>query len=265
MQARFEGMGLHTGETCAVTVRLGGAQGIVFQTAQGGIPLAAAQSSASELCTALRHGTAAISTVEHLLAALTGLGHHAAVIDVEGPEVPILDGSAAPFAKAFGARQPGPAALVVEQPFEVACHGARARVEPATALDVDYSIEFPEPIGTQSLRYRHDAEAFRAEVAPARTFTLAAWVEAMRAQGRIRGGSLDCALVFGPEGPLNPPLRYADEPVRHKVLDLMGDLALLGRPLRARLYVERGGHALHGAVVAELKRRLASGEGVRLA
>jgi UDP-3-O-[3-hydroxymyristoyl] N-acetylglucosamine deacetylase len=257
---RLFGIGLHTGALCSVAVHLDReALGFEFHTDAGSISATLGALRSTELCTTLRDRDTSVSTVEHLLAALAGLGHFSATIRVEGPEVPILDGSARPFVMHLDEAASTPDPLAPDEPFDLVQAGARVRVEPSDALVVDYTIEFDNPfIGRQRLLYVHSPAAFREQIAPARTFTSADWVGAMRDRGLIRGGSLDCAVVFGPQGPINPPLRFPDEPVRHKILDLLGDLALLGRPLHARLTVERGGHTLHAALVGEILSRLRS-------
>jgi UDP-3-O-[3-hydroxymyristoyl] N-acetylglucosamine deacetylase len=261
MSVRFGGVGLHSGEPCSVAVHLDpSAPGLVFVSPVGRFLASAAAVRSTELCTTLQSGPARVATVEHLLAALAGLGHFRAILEVQGPEIPILDGSAAPFADALPDAEERIEPLAPTQPFELELGQAKARVEPDAGLSVDYAIAFPgTAIGEQRLSLRLDPDSFRTQIAPARTFASAALVEEMRRRGLIRGGSADCALVFGSERLLNPPLRFPDEPVRHKILDLLGDLALLGRPLQARLSIQRGGHALHAALVRELLRQAGTG------
>ena len=168
-----------------------------------------------------------------------------------------LDGSAAGWLEALDRAGPvetegAPTWFPVEQPVEARQGLRHARLEPADHLSVFARIDFDHPaIGVQELSLDHSAAAFRAEVAAARTFGFEAEVLALREAGFARGGSLDNAVVFGADGGvLNPGgLRFADEPVRHKVLDLMGDLALLGGRLRARVTVDRPGHALTHALM----------------
>lgn len=203
---------------------------------------------------------ASVATVEHLLAALAASGVDDSVVVVQGAELPVLDGSAGPFVEAIEAT--GLVARDGARP--VARAKARVRVEegdrwiaaePADVLAIDYTIDFAHPaIGRQ--RHRCDeltSEWFRRELAPARTFGFLRDVDALRAAGLARGASLDNTVVFDERGVRNPePLRYPDEPVRHKALDLVGDLALLGAPLRARITAHKAGHALHHRLVRTL-------------
>lgn len=201
-----------------------------------------------------------VATVEHLLAALFALGIHNARIEVDGGEVPVLDGSASPFVarlRRAGVRGLGVVRreLEVRQAYELRDGDRSIRIEPGEGLSIDYAIEFANSVVG---RQRHrlvglTPEIFESEIAPARTFGFAAEVEALRAQGLARGGDLSNTLVVDDRGLLNPGgLRWPDELVRHKIVDLLGDLALLGAELHARITVERGGHALHHALVRAL-------------
>ena len=206
---------------------------------------------------------ARVATVEHLLAALFALGIHNARIEVSGGEIPALDGSAAPFATRLsqaGIRKLAASRreLEVTARFRVGDGDRWIQVEPADGLQIDYSIDFPHPfIGRQ----RHelatlDPSGFETELAPARTFGFAGEVAQLHALGLGRGGDLSNTLVVGEHGLLNPGgLRWPDELVRHKIVDLLGDLALLGGELHARITVEKGGHSLHHALVRALVER----------
>ncbi|MFO0690500.1 MAG: UDP-3-O-acyl-N-acetylglucosamine deacetylase [Myxococcota bacterium] len=206
---------------------------------------------------------ARVATVEHLLAALFALGIHNARIEVEGGEVPALDGSAAPFATRLRRAGIRPLAaarreLEVTGSFEVGDADRWIRVEPGDGLAIEYAIDFAHPaIGRQRFVLQDlDAERFERELAPARTFGFADEVERLRAQGLALGGDLSNTLVLGEGGLLNDgPLRWPDEFVRHKVVDLLGDLALVGSELHARITVEKGGHGLHHALVRALVER----------
>ena len=201
-----------------------------------------------------------IATVEHLLAALYALGIHAARIVVRGGEIPVLDGSAAPFVARL--RQAGLRALgaprrvlQVVREHEIVLDGSRIRVAPDEALAIDYSIDFDHPcIGRQHYALvRLDPALFERELAPARTFGFEREVESLRSLGLGCGGDLANTVVLGETGLLNPGgLRFPDEFVRHKVVDLLGDLALLGADLHARVTVEKGGHGLHHALIRAL-------------
>ncbi|MBW1992415.1 MAG: UDP-3-O-acyl-N-acetylglucosamine deacetylase [Deltaproteobacteria bacterium] len=201
--------------------------------------------------TTLGDGQPLFFTVEHLLAALLGVGVDNALILVEGPEIPIMDGSAAPFTErllATGFRLlPEPRTyLVMRRPVEYREGERWMRASPGQPR-ITYTIDFPHPlIGRQRYSIPLNTSAFCREIAPARTFGFLKEVEQLRSQGLALGGSLDNALVLGEEQVLNPEgLRFPDEFVRHKILDVMGDLALLGVPLLGRVEVVRGSHDFH--------------------
>jgi UDP-3-O-[3-hydroxymyristoyl] N-acetylglucosamine deacetylase len=216
----------------------------------------------TRLCTALQLGGRRLATVEHLLAALAGTGVSQAVIWVQGEEIPLLDGSALPWVEAIaeaGLVDLGPRSLpplagdlpVIERRGE-----GFVMALPAPAPQLAAAIEFPHlAIGRQLYSLTLTPERFVAEIAPARTFGFRDQVEQLRAAGLIRGGALENALVCDGDGWLNPPLRFADEPVRHKLLDLLGDLALVGLPC-AQVFAYRGSHGLHTALAARLAERL---------
>jgi UDP-3-O-[3-hydroxymyristoyl] N-acetylglucosamine deacetylase len=213
------------------------------------------------LCTALNLGGRRLATVEHLLAALAGTGLTQATIWVDGPELPLLDGSALPWVHLIaeaGLRQLGPRAAVprLDRPLTLQDGSSFVTALPAAGLHLGAAIDFDQPaIGRQVLALALSPRTFVAEIAPARTFGLLSQVEQLRAAGLIRGGALDNALVCDGERWLNPPLRFADEPVRHKILDLLGDLALVGLP-QAQVFAYRGSHRLHTDLAAALEREL---------
>lgn len=223
------------------------------------VPARAEAGRPTALSTGLVVGEAGVQTPEHLLAALYALGVDNCLIEIDGPEVPILDGSARPFVELL--RSVG----LVEQPAERPCLTIATPIavyegdsvvaafpssEPGLRLSYAVAFDHPE-IGQQWLSVLLDADTFAHEIAPARTFTLLAQVEALRARGLIRGGSLECALVLGPEGWLAPPT-WSDEPVRHKLLDLVGDLSLTGLALQGHIVAYRAGHTLHGRLAQAL-------------
>lgn len=218
--------------------------------------------SSTSLATTIGSGPGQVSTIEHLLATLYAFGVSNALIEVDGPEIPVMDGSAASFVHLLRtagvveqlATQP---VLRVKRPVEVRDGLRWVRVEPARQLALDVRIDYDHPaIGAQRLEIeRLEPDVFESEIARARTFGFLADVEAMRASGFARGGSLDNAVVLDEKGVMNAGgLRIPDEFVRHKALDLIGDLALLGFPLQGRVVVERGGHALHHRFVQALIR-----------
>lgn len=278
---RFRGIGLHSGAPAVVTVQPARAgTGLLFvvpnEAGEPACEIPARPASVLSTARATTLGLAAggdsadcaparsrVATVEHLLAALYALGIHDARIVVEGGEVPVLDGSAARFAtrlRRAGLRGLGVSRreLEVTQTFEIVEGERWIRVSPGEGLRIEYAIDFERP-GARRQTYvlaRLDAESFERELAPARTFGFAHEVEALRALGLARGGDLSNTLVLGDTGLVNPGgLRFPDELVRHKVVDLLGDLALLGAELNASVTVEKGGHGLHHALVRALIER----------
>ena len=263
---RFSGVGLHGGARVKMTVRPAPAgHGIRFRridaAGQGAIiPALWSNLDPSPLCTRVGDGRGhSVSTIEHLMAALAGCGIHNARIDIDGDEVPILDGSAAPFAEAFvaaGIRSlSAPLRVIrVTAPVEVSDGAASARLDPAEAPAMAFDIDFPDAaIGRQSLEMGLANGAFLQQLSDSRTFCRLRDVEAMRAVGLARGGNFRNAVVVEGARVLSPGgLRHPDEPVRHKMLDAVGDLALAGAPILARYSGVRAGHALTAALVARL-------------
>ncbi|HIK45573.1 MAG TPA: UDP-3-O-acyl-N-acetylglucosamine deacetylase [Leptolyngbyaceae cyanobacterium M65_K2018_010] len=256
-----QGVGLHGGEW--VTVKLcaaeAGAGRYFVRTDLPDQPTIAADLELVDqtvLSTELRRGNATVRTVEHLLAALVGLGVDNVRIEINGPEVPLLDGSALGWVEAIqaagriGQHQPR-SPLTLGQAITVQEGDAWVAAFPAAATRLTYGIDFEvAAIGNQWFSWvptpdPYDPEGFVNQVAPARTFGLAHQVEYLQRQGLIKGGSLDNALVCSHEGWLNPPLRFDNEPVRHKLLDLIGDLSLLGGLPRAHLVAYKASHHLH--------------------
>ncbi|HEU4400671.1 MAG TPA: UDP-3-O-acyl-N-acetylglucosamine deacetylase [Candidatus Polarisedimenticolia bacterium] len=257
-----EGIGLHTGVRASVRLLPASADsGLVFvRRDRGGVEIPAAHRflNATSLATTLSRGSSVVGTVEHLLSALQGLGIDNARLEVDGPELPILDGSAAPFVDlilAAGRRSLARPRryITLKRPVSV-MHGDRQIIAlPANDLQVTYAIDFPHPvIGYQAVSAAIGEETYVSGIAPARTFCLLSDVEAMRRAGLALGGSLENAVVIGENGVLNDSLRYPDECARHKILDLVGDLALVGAPLRAHVVAIKGGHRLHAALIGAL-------------
>lgn len=208
--------------------------------------------NASSLCTLLANAAGAeVSTVEHVMAALAGCGIHNALIEIDGPEVPILDGSSARFVGAFlraGIRtQAAPMRVFrVARTVEVESGEARARLEPGPGFEMGFHIDFADrAIGRQERWMNLENGVFARELSDARTFCRLSDVEAMREAGLAKGGTLDNAVVVDGDRVVTPGgLRHADEPVRHKMLDAIGDLALAGAPIQGRYVGHRAGHAL---------------------
>jgi UDP-3-O-[3-hydroxymyristoyl] N-acetylglucosamine deacetylase len=221
------------------------------------VTLAPHQVSDTQLCTALQLDQRRLATVEHLLAALAGVGLTAVTILVEGHEIPLLDGSAQPWVEAIaeaGLHRLGerPTAVPLTAPITLQQGASFVTALPSDCLRLGAAIEFPQQaIGRQLFSLELTPEAFVEQIAPARTFGFKHQVEQLLAAGLIKGGALDNALVCDGDNWLNPPLRFADEPVRHKLLDLLGDLALAGLP-QAQVFAFRGSHGLHTALAAAL-------------
>lgn len=259
------GIGLHTGEATRVRVEPA-PDGHWIQVVRADRPAARPvrwrvdHVQGTHLTTAVGDADWSVLTAEHLVAALVGMGVDNARIVVDGPEVPALDGSAAHWVQAISEAGlcPGAAPRRVVQLTEavVVRQGARcAAAHPADRLELDVTVEFQHPaIRRQQLRICPGPGNFSRELAWARTFGFLDDLVAMKAAGRARGGSLDNALVFGPDGPENPGgMRAPDEVVRHKTLDLIGDLALLGAPLAATITCVRPGHGLTRALVNAIR------------
>jgi UDP-3-O-[3-hydroxymyristoyl] N-acetylglucosamine deacetylase len=269
------GIGLHT--AVPVQVRLMAAPpdtGYVFRrTDLGGFEIPATVESVAHCsyATTLMRTGVMLSTVEHLLSALRGCGVDNAYVEVDNLEVPIMDGSAEAFAEMIESAglvdQPtARRALLVREKVSAVSGNRRISIEPADAYEIDCIIDFPHPlIGVQHRSVTLDNGSFARDIASARTFGFIEEVEALRRANLIRGGSLDNAIVLTRHGMLNETgLRFSDEFVRHKILDIIGDLALLGMTLLGRVTAERSGHLLHAALMASLLRNRAAWEIVDL-
>jgi UDP-3-O-[3-hydroxymyristoyl] N-acetylglucosamine deacetylase len=201
-----------------------------------------------------------ISTTEHLLSAFVGMGIDNAIVELDNLELPILDGSARPFVdlirRAGIRKQRRPRTYIrILRSLEVREGNKFIAVYPAERYSVSYTIDFPHPmIGRESLAIELTNGHYVSNIAPARTFGFLHEAEAMRQQGLIRGASRENALVLTRDGLTNPPLRFEDEFVRHKILDLIGDLALTGRQILGNVVADRAGHAMHTALVSRLLR-----------
>jgi UDP-3-O-[3-hydroxymyristoyl] N-acetylglucosamine deacetylase len=259
----FSGAGLHTGEHATLRVLPAPAgKGIIFRRVDlDNFELRADVGSVERVAyaTTLMSRGVWISTVEHLLSALYVLGVDNAYVELDNFEVPILDGSALPYTEAI--QRAGVVQLSaprhymrITQPFVLEEKGKTLAIYPSDTFSVEYEIGFSHPlIGYQKLEVEGTPETYCSQIAPARTFGFLHEVEALQASGLVRGGSLENAIVLTETGMLNETsLRYPDEFVRHKILDLLGDFALIGQPVLGRLVANRAGHALHTRFVAEL-------------
>lgn len=256
---RVEGVGLHMGARASVELRPHAGPGIRFQRDGTTISATLANVVDTRLATTLGVGGVRVAMVEHLCAALVGAGIDAVEVAVDGPELPVLDGSALPWLEAIDgagtADTDAPLSpFVVSQAVIVSRDGGWARVDPAPAFDLDVTVEFGHPrIGAQRFTGRAAGDVFRTEIAPARTFGFLRDADALRAAGLARGASLENTVVYDDHGVMNPGgLRWPDEAVRHKALDAVGDIALLGAPLLGKLTTYRAGHSLHRDLIEAL-------------
>ncbi|MBV0912867.1 UDP-3-O-acyl-N-acetylglucosamine deacetylase [Anianabacter salinae] len=262
----FKGIGLHSGKQVRATIRPAPAeQGIWFRrtdvsTADSYVAARWDAVEQTERCTRVANADGVtVSTIEHIMAAIAGCGVHNAVIEIDGPELPILDGSAAPFVQGIvsrGLRKLGAPVRIlrITDTVEVRQGDAFARLEPAEGFEIEFQIDFPDAvIGKQHKRLDMANGAFVRELCDCRTFGRLSDVEMLRANGLALGGSLDNALVVDGGRVLNPGgMRHKDEPVRHKMLDALGDIALAGAPILGLYTGYKAGHALSNKLLHAL-------------
>lgn len=262
----FTGVGLHSGKPARMRIMpasadygiwlkrtdLSGAQAMIAARWDQVVP--------SKLCTLIRNDAGVeVSTIEHVMAALAGCGVHNALIEIDGPEVPILDGSAVPFVEAILARGTRPLgepvrAFRILEPVEIREGIAWARLDPSDMLEIDFSIDFSDSaIGQQRKTLNMANGAFVRELCDSRTFCRQSDVDMMRKNGLALGGTMENAVVVDGDRVLSPGgLRHADEPVRHKMLDALGDLSLAGAPILGRYTGYRAGHAMTNRLLRAL-------------
>lgn len=258
------GVGLHSGQPVTLTLRPAPPNtGIVFIYRRGPedifIPASISNKVPTELCTAISVKGQQVKTIEHLLAALVGMEVDNVYAEVNAGEVPVLDGSSSPFVRLIRAAGVIPQTrrqsyVKIMQPIEVVEGSKRVRIEPSSTPKITYSIHYDHPlIQTQSYTYTCSAQAFEQDIAQARTFGFLHEVEALWSRGLGKGGTLDNTIVLSKEGVVNESgLRFSNEFVRHKVLDLIGDIALLGFPFIGHIVAERSGHAMHTKLVEQI-------------
>jgi UDP-3-O-[3-hydroxymyristoyl] N-acetylglucosamine deacetylase len=258
------GVGLHSGQQVSLTLRPAPPNtGIVFVYRHGCeetlLPALVSNKVPTELCTAISVNGRQVKTIEHLLAALVGMEVDNVFAEVDAGEIPVLDGSASPFVRLIRTagviRQTRRQSYVkITQPVEIIDGARRVRIEPSSTPKITYSIQYDHPlIQTQTYTYTCSASAFEQEIATARTFGFLHEVEALWARGLGKGGTLDNTVVLSQDGVVNETgLRFPNEFVRHKVLDLMGDVALLGFPFIGHIVAERSGHAMHTRLVEQI-------------
>ncbi len=267
--AIIAGLGLHTGVPVRMVVRPAPAgTGVVFVRSDitdrdNHVAATATNVTQTRLGTVITNAAGvSVSTIEHVMAAFAAMGIDNVYAELDGPEVPIMDGSSLPFVQILdqaGFRRQCLPQQVIEilAPIEVIEGDKRATLTPCDHFEVRFEIDFPgTPIGQQAVDLAITEQSFREELAAARTFGFLEGVEALRAAGLARGGSLDNAIVIDGDTILNPGgLRFADEFARHKALDAIGDLYVLGMPILGRFEGIRAGHGLNNALVRELLSR----------
>jgi UDP-3-O-[3-hydroxymyristoyl] N-acetylglucosamine deacetylase len=260
---QIRGKGLHSGQMIDATIKpmpINSGIWLKRTDVNESTPILAAAENVTDtsLATTIGRGRQRLSTLEHLLAALGGLGINNIMVEVSGPEAPILDGSAAPWVNLLNnagfqiLNAPRPYYRVVK-PLKLTDGDKFLAVEPASDFSVDFTIDFPGFLKTQKRRFKFSEAAFVNEISPARTFCLLKDVEMMKSHGKALGGGLDNAVVVGDDGILNPEgLRFPDECVRHKILDLIGDMSLAQAPILGHFTAHKTGHALNQKVLSAL-------------
>lgn len=262
-----EGIGIHTGERAVMTLHPAPAnRGVVFRRVDlPGSPLIEARPDRvvdTQFATTISKDGTTVRTIEHLMSALAGMGVDNVLVDLSGPEVPILDGSAAPLVNLIRAaglkRQVAPKTfLKVRQPILVESGTRSLRIVPSERLKIIYTMCFDHPLlGEQTVAMALGRERYIHDVAPSRTYGFLKDLDMLSRFGLAKGGSFENALVIGEEGVLNGPLRFQDELVRHKILDLLGDLYLLGKPVVGTIIAHGAGHELHFKLVRRIQEAM---------
>ncbi len=257
------GIGLHTGKTVQMTLKSAPAgTGVVFirtDLANTRIRAIAANTDTTSYATTLSQNNASVKTVEHLLAAFAGLNINNVYVEIDAEEVPIMDGSARPFVKLIAdagivTQEMAQPSLKVIKPIFVREGNKQLAIWPAETTSISYFIDFNHPLlKEQSLQYQPTEETFLREVSEARTFGFMSDVKTLKANGLAQGASLENAVALGEESVLNKDgLRYRDEFVRHKILDLIGDLSLAGMPIIGHIVAHKSGHGLNAQMVGKL-------------
>ncbi len=267
-EVSLEGAGLHTGEPARVTFKPAPPNtGVVFERVdldgRARVHALVENVTGASRGTTLTENGVTVYTVEHLCAAATGLGIDNLLVEIDGPEPPVTDGSSAVFARALveaGLVEQGERRrlITLDKPFDYKQDGAEMTIVPEDKLRVSFTIRFEHPyLKSQFYTFEVGRDDFVEEIAPARTFALESEIEMLRRAGLIKGGSLACAVVVGDNGPLNEDgLRFDDEPVRHKILDLIGDLTLFGARFRGHIIAMRSGHAVNVGMIRSVKRHM---------
>ena len=258
------GQGLHSGKKSGLIFEpLGANSGIHFVGVSDNraVPAHLDFVESTGYATTIRLGTTHVATIEHVMSALNAYGVSNLLIKCNG-EVPVLDGSSVEFCSLFEEvgfeNQVGDwHGILVKEPFRIDAGKASIRLEPCDAFEIDYTLEYPAPVGKQRFLFRlDDPSVYRKEIAPARTFGFARDIGQLQRQGLALGGRFDNFVLFGEEGPINDTLRFPDEPVRHKIMDMIGDLYLLGRRLQARVVAQMTGHTQNIAILKKVRELL---------
>lgn len=252
----LEGIGVHTGTQSKISVLPAEPNsGIVFRRDGVNIPAVAENVKETKHGVTLAREAKEVRTCEHLLSALYGVRIDNAIIEVEGEEIPALDGSSLPITKLMKPKTQNSRKMEIglRAPIFIEAEGASVFAVPDERFKVTFIIKYPySGISTQYKSFTITPEVYLSEIAPARTYTFMEWVDELKARGLIRGGSLENAVVIGPNGPINR-LRFKDEQVRHKILDLIGDLALLGTRFKGWVFGIKSGHTLNIELVRRIK------------
>ncbi len=261
----IEGIGVHTGTKAKVTILPAEPDsGIKFRFAEtckrNGINIPDMSATVENVKgtlhgTTLSNGKQEVKTCEHLLSALYGLGVDNAIIEIKGTEIPALDGSSLPITKLIevSPQNSKSKAIELKECVFVKSNDASIFIAPSEEFKITFIIDYPYPgINTQYKCFPITPEIYREQIAGARTYAFTEWIDELQEKGLIRGGSLKNSVVIGPDGPLNP-LRYEDEQVRHKILDLIGDLSLLGTRLNGWVFAVKAGHTLNIELVRRIK------------
>jgi len=258
------GQGLHSGKKSGLIFEpLGPDSGIHFAgvSENRAVPAHLDYVGSTGYATTIRLGSTQVGTIEHLMSALNAYGIGNLLIKCDG-EVPVLDGSSVEFCSLFEEvgfeNQIGDwYRIVVKEPVHIEAGKASIRLEPCDSFEIDYTLEYPAPVGKQRFVFRlDDPSTYRKEIAPARTFGFVRDIGLLQRQGFALGGRFDNVVLFGEEGPINDALRFPDEPVRHKILDAIGDLYLLGRRLQAKVVAHMTGHSHNIALLKKVRELL---------
>jgi UDP-3-O-[3-hydroxymyristoyl] N-acetylglucosamine deacetylase len=265
--ALLYGQGLHTGQKSGLTLEpLPANSGIHFGSVskRGIVPSHVDFVESTGYATTVKAGEVQAGTIEHLLSALHAYQISNLLVKCNG-EIPVMDGSAREFCQLFdeiGIEEQGGDWFEIEvrEPVEITTpKGEFIRIEPALNFTVEYHLQYPAPVGSQVFLFSLDSkEAYKREIAPARTFGFVKDIGWLQQQGLARGGRFDNFVLFDEKGPVNCALRFPDEPVRHKVLDLIGDIYLLGRPIRGKITAKMTGHSDNIAILRALKQAMES-------